>query len=129
MVVLLVSLLICQLFLPFKLSDTMLLNRIRLLAGVLMALCCGGIGFLDDYIKVVKKRNLGLTDKQKLFLQLLVGTAYALWLYFNGGSIIAVPFVGQVDFGVWFVPFCVFVVAAATMQQTSPTAWTACAAR
>lgn len=113
-VVLILTLLVCQLFLPLKLSETMNLTRVRLLAGMLMALCCGGIGFLDDYIKVVKKRNLGLTDKQKLFLQLLVGTAYALWLYFNGGSVITVPFAGQVDLGVWFVPFCVFVVAAAT---------------
>ena len=113
-VVLILSLLVCQLFLPLKLSEAMTLTRIRLFSGMLMALCCGGIGFLDDYISVVKKRNMGLTDKQKLFLQLLVGTAYALWLYFNGGSVIAVPFVGQVDFGVWFVPFCVFVVAAAT---------------
>ena len=91
-VVLILTLLVCQLFLPLKLSETMNLTRVRLLAGMLMALCCGGIGFLDDYIKVVKKRNLGLTDKQKLFLQLLVGTAYALWLYFNGGSVITVPF-------------------------------------
>lgn len=108
------SLLVCQLFLPLKLSDTMPLNRVRLLAGMLMALCCGAIGFLDDYISVVKKRNMGLTDKQKLFLQLLIGTAYALWLYFNGGSVVAVPFIGQVDFGLWFIPFCIFIVAAAT---------------
>ncbi len=112
--VLIVSLLVCQLFLPLKLSDTMPLNRVRLLAGMLMALCCGAIGFLDDYISVVKKRNMGLTDKQKLFLQLLIGTAYALWLYFNGGSVVAVPFIGQVDFGLWFIPFCIFIVAAAT---------------
>lgn len=44
-----------------------------MVAGALLALCCGGIGFLDDYIKVVKKRNLGLTSLQKLFAQLLVG--------------------------------------------------------
>ena len=34
----------------------------RLLAGLLLAFCCGFIGFADDYIKVVKKRNLGLTS-------------------------------------------------------------------
>ena len=39
---------------------------------------------------------------------------YALWLYFNGGSVVAVPFIGQVDFGLWFIPFCIFIVAAAT---------------
>ena len=42
----------------------------------------GLIGFADDYIKIVKKRSLGLTGKQKLAGQLL--TALAVWsvLYF-----------------------------------------------
>lgn len=37
----------------------------------------GIIGFLDDYIKIVKKRSLGLTGKQKLFGQLI--TAVIVW--------------------------------------------------
>ncbi len=37
----------------------------------------GVIGFLDDYIKIVKKRSLGLTERQKLFGQLL--TALIVW--------------------------------------------------
>ncbi|WP_459499767.1 phospho-N-acetylmuramoyl-pentapeptide-transferase [Bacillus sp. C1] len=36
----------------------------------------GLIGFLDDYIKVVKKRNLGLTSKQKLIGQLVIAIAF-----------------------------------------------------
>ena len=48
----------------------------------------GLIGFLDDYIKVVKKRNLGLTSKQKLVGQLVIAIAFFLiemipgWAYF-----------------------------------------------
>ena len=38
------------------------------------------IGFVDDYIKVVMKRNLGLTAKQKLFLQFLLAGAYVYYL-------------------------------------------------
>ncbi|PRT24133.1 phospho-N-acetylmuramoyl-pentapeptide-transferase [Bacillus wiedmannii] len=38
----------------------------------------GLIGFLDDYIKVVKKRNLGLTSKQKLVGQLVIAIAFFL---------------------------------------------------
>ena len=34
-------------------------------SGIIFALCVALIGFADDYIKVVKKRNLGLTEKQK----------------------------------------------------------------
>jgi len=42
----------------------------------------GAVGFVDDYIKIVKKRSLGLTGKQKIIGQLI--TAIALWavLYF-----------------------------------------------
>ncbi|MBQ1281019.1 MAG: phospho-N-acetylmuramoyl-pentapeptide-transferase [Oscillospiraceae bacterium] len=46
----------------------------------LMALAFGAIGFYDDYIKVKKKRNLGLTALQKLVLQLAVSAAYLLVL-------------------------------------------------
>ena len=41
-------------------------------AILFMTLCYGVIGFLDDYIKVVKKRSLGLRAYQKLLLQLIV---------------------------------------------------------
>ena len=85
---------------------------VRLLAGVVLALGCGGIGFLDDYIKVVKKRNMGLTALQKLLLQMLLSTAYALTLYMYGGGRFNIPFIGEVTWGVWFIPFCVFVVVA-----------------
>ncbi len=39
-----------------------------------------GIGFADDYIKVVHKRNLGLTSRQKLLLQFAASTAIAIAL-------------------------------------------------
>ncbi len=84
----------------------------RLFAGILLALCCGGIGFLDDYIKVVKKRNLGLTSKQKLFAQLLIAVGYALSVYLADGTAIYIPFFGTVDIGIWFIPLCVFAVTA-----------------
>jgi phospho-N-acetylmuramoyl-pentapeptide-transferase len=43
-------------------------------------LAFGAIGFADDYIKVLHKRNLGLTSKQKLALQFLASGAVALVL-------------------------------------------------
>ncbi len=89
-------------------------RAVRLLAGVGLALGCGAIGFVDDYIKVVKKRNLGLTSMQKLMLQLLLSAAYAIVLYMYGGGRFSIPFIGEVDWGIWFVPFCIFVVVAMT---------------
>ena len=69
----------------------------NLLAGVIMALCMSGIGFMDDYIKVVKKRNLGLTAKQKTFLQLLVSAVYLVSLYMGGMTTTNIPFIGDVN--------------------------------
>lgn len=72
------------------------------ITGLMMALCYGGIGFIDDYIKVVKKRNLGLTAIQKLVLQFAVVALYLLVMRLLGDNTdIAVPFVGMVDLG-WF---------------------------
>jgi phospho-N-acetylmuramoyl-pentapeptide-transferase len=44
---------------------------------VFSTLAFGAIGFADDYIKVVKRRSLGLTARAKLFWQLLVGFVVA----------------------------------------------------
>jgi phospho-N-acetylmuramoyl-pentapeptide-transferase len=71
-------------------------------AGLGLALLHGAIGFIDDYIKVVKKRNLGLTAIQKLVLQFAVTIAYLAVLGFMGyGTKTIIPFVGEVDLG-WF---------------------------
>ncbi len=43
-------------------------------------LAFAAIGFTDDYIKAVKKRNLGLTSRQKLMLQFLASGLIAVWL-------------------------------------------------
>ena len=69
----------------------------NLLSGVIMALLMSGIGFMDDYIKVVKKRNLGLTAKQKTFLQLLIAAVYLVSLYMGGMTVTNIPFIGDVD--------------------------------
>ncbi len=87
---------------------------VRLIAGVVLAVGCGAIGFIDDYIKVVKKRNMGLTAAQKMLLQLMLSAAYAITLYAYGGGRFSIPFFGEVNWGIWFVPFCVFVVVAMT---------------
>lgn len=86
----------------------------KMFGGFVMAVCCGVVGFADDYIKVVKKRNLGLTARQKMFGQLLVSLGYSLLVYLAGGSTVFVPFLGSVDFGIWFIPFCMFVIVSMT---------------
>ena len=89
-------------------------NLTILLAGIIMALCMCAIGFFDDFIKVVKKRNLGLTAKQKTFLQLLVSAAYLVSLALAGMRTTYIPFIGEIDitkgFGLLFWPIALMFV-------------------
>lgn len=78
-------------------------NRIFMVfSGLLMACGFCAIGFIDDYIKVVKKRNLGLKAGQKIILQILVTSAYLTALHFFGEdvSVLNLPFLGTHDWGI-----------------------------
>lgn len=80
-----------------------MMMRTRIVGGLLMAAGFGAIGFFDDYIKVVKKRNLGLNVKQKLVLQFIVAGGYLYSLYLAGaGTSTQIPFMGSVNFGIWY---------------------------
>lgn len=85
-------------------EDSLILSMgTKVLGGLMMACGFGLIGFFDDYIKVVKKRNLGLNVRQKLVLQFLVAGAYLYSLYRAGsGSRMLIPFFGSVDWGIWY---------------------------
>ena len=94
------------------LTEAVLHQRIE---GILMFLGIIGfsaIGFFDDYQKVIKKQNLGLTAKQKIVLQAVVGLIIVL-LYAKtiGDFSVRVPFLtGTWDMGFsLFVLFSVFV--------------------
>ena len=70
----------------------------------------GAIGFLDDYNKVAKKQNEGLTPKQKLALQVVFGIALAIFMMVKEGTTMLIPFFGKtVDFGILYIPFVVFI--------------------
>lgn len=82
---------------------------------VVLTLAFSVIGLIDDYIKVILKRNLGLTAGQKFGLQLLVAVAFVAWAVLSGsiGTEVKIPFTSLVwDFGVFFIPFAVLVILA-----------------
>ncbi|WP_312643019.1 phospho-N-acetylmuramoyl-pentapeptide-transferase [Hydrogenoanaerobacterium sp.] len=99
------------------------MNIIRLMAGLVMALAFGFMGFIDDYIKVVRKRNLGLTALQKIIMQTLISAAYLATLYVRGdtSTVIALPFFGQLDLGFLYYPvmmlFIIFMVNAVNLTD------------
>ena len=74
----------------------------------------GLIGFLDDYIKVVMKRNLGLTPAQKMLGQIFITAVFAFYMvnYSGLGTEVIIPFTGgtMIDLGILYVPLLFFVV-------------------
>lgn len=82
---------------------------------VVVTLAFAAIGFLDDYIKVILKRNLGLTASQKFGLQFLVALAYVSWAVFskNVDTVVRIPFTeASWNLGWFFIPFAVIVILA-----------------
>ncbi len=83
----------------------------NVISGICMALCMAAIGFADDCVKVVKKRNLGLTARQKTVLQLFVSAGYLAALCIGGMHTTYIPFVGEVNivsgWGLLFWPVAV----------------------
>lgn len=74
----------------------------------------GLVGFLDDYIKVVMKRSMGLHAWQKMIGQFLIAAVFAYYManYTDIGTAIIIPFSGgyEWDLGFWFYPFLFFAV-------------------
>ncbi|MEQ8200145.1 MAG: phospho-N-acetylmuramoyl-pentapeptide-transferase [Syntrophomonadaceae bacterium] len=88
----------------------------EVLSAVLITLCFGGIGFWDDYIKVVLKRSLGLRAREKLGLQILISFIFGLLLMFvlGRGTEIVFPFSGfGLEIGWFYLPFIVLVIISA----------------
>lgn len=78
-------------------------------------LAFGGIGFWDDYLKVVKKQSKGLNVKQKFGLQILASVAIGIFLYSPGdpySTHLSVPFMKRflLDLGWFYIPFVAVVV-------------------
>ena len=77
---------------------------------LLVTLGFGLLGFLDDFIKVVMKRNLGLTSRQKLLGQIIISVIFYLVYKQKGFSTeISIPLTdNSIDLGWFFVFFIVF---------------------
>lgn len=82
----------------------------------------GLIGFLDDYIKIVMKRNLGLRAWHKMLLQIIVTAVFGYYLknYTDVGTTIMIPFAkGEyVDISWLFLPM-LFIVVLGTVNGSN----------
>lgn len=101
----------------------------KILPVLFTTLAFGIIGFLDDYIKVVKKRNLGLTEIQKLAAQIVVTAVFAFYMirYSEAGTSMLIPFTGGFDNGIylnlpmWLYIPAFFIIVLGTVNGTNLT--------
>ncbi|MBQ4518199.1 MAG: phospho-N-acetylmuramoyl-pentapeptide-transferase [Clostridia bacterium] len=89
-------------------------HRVRydLLIPMLTAVAYGVVGFIDDFIKVVKKQNLGLSAKQKFLAQLLVAILSTIAMVYLGfiDNTLIIPFIAKpIDIGFFMIPLTILV--------------------
>ncbi|WP_110953223.1 phospho-N-acetylmuramoyl-pentapeptide-transferase [Anaerosinus massiliensis] len=92
-------------------------NTMEVWLALFLTLGHGFIGFLDDFIKVVLKRSLGLKAKQKLLGQIMmaVALAYIATNYMGRGTDLWIPIIGHnIDFGALYYVLIFFVLVGTT---------------
>jgi len=109
------------LIIPVIMVSTLLwgeLTNIYVWLVLFVMFCFGVIGFVDDYLKVVRRDSRGLSKKAKFSLQVLVAlcVAIALELYPGFDSRLNLPFFKAVtpDLGLWYIPLAVFIIVGAS---------------
>lgn len=94
----------------------------KIIQVVFLTLGFGLVGLLDDYIKVILHRSMGLTALQKFSAQLLVTGIFAYYLthYAQTELLMKIPFLpGRLlDIGVWSIPL-LFLVVIGTVNGTN----------
>ncbi|MED3624321.1 phospho-N-acetylmuramoyl-pentapeptide-transferase [Neobacillus thermocopriae] len=105
-IMILFSIIITTVVMTGKFSEPTVKTYLLLLVTVGFGL----LGFLDDFIKVVMKRNLGLTSKQKLLGQIIISVIFYLVYKQNGFTTeISIPITDTtIDLGWLFVFFIIF---------------------
>ena len=95
---------------------------LKLMAGIIATFLFCLVGFVDDYIKAIKKRNLGLNSKQKLIFQFLISAGYLAALYFLGDTSTSINFYFfELNLGIFYYPvmvlFITFIVNAVNLTD------------
>lgn len=104
----------CAAFLFLK--DEPNAEKVRFGSGIVMALGYGLLGFIDDYTKVVRHKNEGLTPKEKFLGQVLLAVMFLIGLKISGtlSTVMIIPFIGQIDLGLFYYPLAIFIIVGAS---------------
>lgn len=102
-------------FIPAIALATLLFSDINVdtVALIFIITGFGLIGFADDFIKISKKRSLGLRANQKLLFQLLLSAGLMIYIfaYYAKPTEIIIPLHHlRLDLGLFYIPFTVFLI-------------------
>ncbi|MCQ2556342.1 MAG: phospho-N-acetylmuramoyl-pentapeptide-transferase [Clostridia bacterium] len=103
------------LLVPLALSFCFLKYDVNWFMCLIVSVFFGVLGFMDDFIKIKFKQNLGLRPYQKIIGQVGISIIFALFVYFTLGGKFFVPFTQtQVDIKFWIIPLILLVLVATT---------------
>lgn len=92
------------------------LKNIYMLVMLFAVVSFGLVGFIDDYLKIIRKSHKGLRAYQKFGLQILLALGISVFLYLNPkdpySDVLSVPFFKKwlFDFGLFYIPFSILVI-------------------
>jgi phospho-N-acetylmuramoyl-pentapeptide-transferase len=93
------------------------LSNIYIILILFTTVVLGFVGFLDDYLKVIKKYKKGLVAKYKLLGQVFVGLVVGCVIYFHPffdglHSVTTIPFLKnyEFDFAIFYIPLIIFII-------------------
>lgn len=85
-------------------------GMLKLVSCMVFSVLFSAIGFADDYIKAIKKQNLGLNAKQKMIFQFIVCIAFLAALHFLGDTSTEINLMFcRLDLGILYYPFMILV--------------------
>jgi len=90
------------------------LSNKYILLTTLTCIWLGGVGFADDYVKIIKKRSKGLTAREKLLWQFCLGIIIGLFIYLDPTATtkLDMPFFKNsvIDIGLFYIPLVIIIV-------------------
>ncbi|MEA3363004.1 MAG: phospho-N-acetylmuramoyl-pentapeptide-transferase [Thermodesulfobacteriota bacterium] len=94
------------------------LTNIYIWVTLLVTTGYGAVGFIDDYLKVVRKNSDGISARQKMFWQIVIALVAILLLYSVGdfNTRLSLPFFKNLnpDLGIFYIPFAILVMVGAS---------------
>ncbi|MGI6425477.1 MAG: phospho-N-acetylmuramoyl-pentapeptide-transferase [Tepidanaerobacteraceae bacterium] len=97
-------------------------NSWEVYLGIASMVGFGLIGFADDFIKIIKKRSLGLRANQKLVFQLILSLGLIIYIFarYPRPTEILIPFnFGYLDIGILYIPITMIFVCMGTVNSVN----------